>query len=345
MRSKFIVLLTWLASVSAHADLVILQYHHVSTDTPPETSIAPADFERHLQLLQQQHMTVVSLPQAIKALQQGQPLPPRAVAITFDDAYESIYSQAFPLLKQRGWPFTIFVNPGPVDQQLPGTISWDQLRQMQQAGATIANHTLNHPYLLNRPAGQSLDQWLTTEVLGAEQRIKEELGSSTRMLAYPYGEFSLEISDWLRRHRFIAFGQQSGAVGEQTYWQAIPRFPAAASYANLETLTPKLKTLAFNTHQQPPLEPQLGGQNPPLLQLAIDSEDIKPGSLQCFASHEGKMEVTSQATTGELTFTTRAKTPITAGRGRYNCTASSLSKPDYYYWYSQLWINTSVENR
>ena len=330
---------------AALADLIILQYHHVADDTPAVTSISPAQFRKHLQLLEDEGMQVVSLPDAIAALKNGQQLPPRSVAITFDDAYGSIYQNAFPMLAKRNWPFTIFVNPGPVDRGLPDIISWDQLREMQASGATIANHTMEHPYLIERPQGMSLEQWMKQEVVQADERIQAEMGTSYRFLAYPYGEYSLEIADWLAQHDYTAFGQQSGPAGIDSWWQSIPRFPAAGQYANIDTLKGKLKTLAFNTGNAASEEPALGRQNPPSYTLSFQSDDVKLDALQCYASGEGRIEHTLDHQSGEATLGTWATKAITAGRGRYNCTAPSKSQPGYFYWHSQLWINTSVENR
>ncbi|MFK4751221.1 polysaccharide deacetylase family protein [Oceanobacter antarcticus] len=339
------LLLGLLLAASARSDLVILQYHHVDTATPATTSISPADFERHLQLLASLNKTIVDLPQAMAALRLGKSLPDNAVAITFDDAYESIYRNAFPKLARRHWPFTIFVNPGAVDAEYAGVIRWHQLREMQQQGATIANHSMDHPYLIQRPKNLSLDQWLTQQVETAEQRIKQEMGHSDRLLAYPYGEYSLEITQWLEAHDYLAFGQHSGAVSKASFWQAIPRFPAAGDYSDPDTLNDKLRTLAMPVSNSSLVDPALGRENPPTLVLTIESTDIKPDSLRCFAGGEGQISHQTSVSGKTITLQTRALHPITQGRSRYNCTAPSISKSGYFYWYSQLWINTSVENR
>ncbi|MDP2504741.1 polysaccharide deacetylase family protein [Oceanobacter sp. 3_MG-2023] len=343
---KYLVLLAGLLiTMATRAELVILQYHHVSTSTPAATSISPADFKRHLLLLASLNKTIVDLPSAIQTLRQGGTLPDNAVAITFDDAYESIYHNAFPLLAQRRWPFTVFVNPGTIDAEHEGIMPWQQLREMQQQGATIANHTQDHPYLIQRPDNLTLDAWLTQQVDNAEQRIKQEMGQSNRLLAYPYGEYSLAIAEWLQDHDYLAFGQHSGAVSSQSFWQAIPRYPVAGAYADPDTLNNKLQTLALPVASNSLVDPALGSDNPPELRLTLHSQDLDPDHLRCFASGEGQIDHQVDVTGTTITLTTQATQPITQGRSRYNCTAPSLSKPSYFYWYSQLWINTNVENR
>lgn len=335
-----------LLSASARADLVILQYHHVSDKTPPSTSISPDNFRRHLELLAEQHMTVVDLPDAIAALQKGEALPERAVAITFDDAYESIYRVAFPMLKQRGWPFTIFVNPEPVDQGMKGTITWNQLREMKAAGAVIANHSMSHPYLINRPDGVSLSDWMDQQIEQAQVRLEAEIGPTPRMFAYPFGEYNLDMVKWLADHNYLAFGQQSGAVGSSSHWQIIPRYPSAGGYADVKTLKEKLKTLALPVPNNEAADPVLDGAVMPPFTMTLTPSDWKAANLNCFASGEGPIRVERKPLeNGQLQVTVTANKPIPGGRSRYNCTAPSISKPGYFYWYSQMWVNSRVKNR
>lgn len=343
-RLFFATLLLSLSSISS-AQLTILQYHHVSTSTPPSTSISPAGFAAHLQLLEQEQMVVVDLADAMQRLRADEPLPDKSVAITFDDAYLSIYENAFPLLKERKWPFTVFVNTAAVDGQYGRILNWDQLREMKAAGAQIANHSVNHPYLINRPQELTLDQWLTAEVETAEQRIVKELGSSPRMLAYPYGEFNLDIAQWLKEHNYLAFGQQSGPVGPMSNPQALPRFPAAGVYADTKTLRTKLYTLALPLAPDELQEPVLNGPELPELVLHFPEMDFTPSRLQCFASGEGAIPTQVSADKGMVTLTTKATRAMGGGRSRYNCTVPSKSRQGWYYWYSQLWINSQITQR
>ncbi|MCH2039306.1 MAG: polysaccharide deacetylase family protein [Saccharospirillaceae bacterium] len=351
----FILLLSTLLLSPISQALVILQYHHIDATTPPVTSISPDNFEQHMQLLEREGMQVVDLEAALLALQNGEALPLKAVAISFDDAWESIYLNAFPLLKKRNWPFTIFVNTQAVDEKHKKVASWEQLADMQQFGGTMANHSHSHPYLIEKPTDLSLDEWLTKEVIEPEKRIQKKLGVSHKMLAYPYGEFNTDIADWLKKKGYIAFGQQSGPVGKHSHFQALPRFPAAGIYANPKTLKTKLKTLAFPITSEQLVDPVLAENNPPELTVSFVSNDLYRSQIQCFASGEGAIKTEAKAQkilnpeTGKedqhIRIVTQAEKPITAGRGRYNCTAASKKHKGFYYWYSQVWINTDVKKR
>ena len=146
---RFHIIFTCLAFllVSPLHAAVVLQYHHISTETPASTSTSPERFAMHLEYLDENGFEIVPLQDLVDQLATGKPLPDRTVAITFDDGYISIYDTAWPLLKEKGWPFTVFVNSEPHDQEKPLFMSWDQLRELHAAGATIANHSVSHPYL------------------------------------------------------------------------------------------------------------------------------------------------------------------------------------------------------
>ena len=83
---------------------------------PELVSASVAGFRRQLEYLRRD-WTPIALSEAVTTLQQGAPLPPRAVAITFDDGHVDNYSNAFPLLREHGLSATIFLSTGYVGGQ------------------------------------------------------------------------------------------------------------------------------------------------------------------------------------------------------------------------------------
>ena len=76
----------------------------------------PVDhFERLLAFLKREGFTTVTLYDVYAYLKNGDPLPPRAIALTLDDGYLDNWVFAFPLLKKYGMKATIFVVPELVD--------------------------------------------------------------------------------------------------------------------------------------------------------------------------------------------------------------------------------------
>jgi len=331
---------------------VVLQYHHVSDTTPGATSVTPERFREHMDYLAEWDFEVVPLETLVELLREGQALPDRTVAITFDDAYESVYDTAFPLLKKRGWPFTVFVNTAPLDAHKGGFVSWEQLREMAKAGASIANHSTEHNHLQRLKPGESRKQWrerIRVEVMDAEQRIREQTGQSHRILAYPYGEYDHQVTALLEELEFAAFGQQSGPLGSLDDLLTLPRFPFGGPYGDLEDFATKVNTkpLPLESVQLyadweadlPLADLVVAGGDRPVLKLNLAREGLV-SRINCFASGQGAIETRVEG----QSLLVRADKPLSPGRTRYNCTAGS-SEPGRFHWFSQQWLVTGPEGQ
>src|SRR5690606_16678951 len=123
---------------------VVFMYHRFGEERYPSTNVTMAQFEQHLDFLEREGFEIWALPRIVSYLRDGRTLPDKVVAITIDDAYESVYTHAFPRLKQRDFPFTVFVSTDALDEGLGGFMSWEQLRELQAAGVTLANHSATH---------------------------------------------------------------------------------------------------------------------------------------------------------------------------------------------------------
>lgn len=316
---------------------VMLIYHHVAEDTPRVSSVTAAEFRGHLQYLRDNNFQVIGLDVLIDQLKSGKPIADNAVVITFDDSYENNYTTAHPILQEFGYPYTIFISPGDIDKRTGPVMSWQQIKQMSDDGVLVANHAMWHEHMARPEKGESEADWLKRmrqTILDAERRIKEETGQSHQWLAYPYGEFSAKLEQLVQELGFIGIGQQSGAIGPLTKLTRIPRYPAAGQYADLKDLAQKLRTLAFPITDYLAAD-QVISANPPTLRLQLDITDFRKQQLRCFAG----AEVLEPVWLNDNTFEVKASKALNRGRSRYNCTAPSLSKKGYFYWYSQPWLN------
>lgn len=324
---------------------VILQYHHIHSATPPSTSTSPERFLEHVNLIEQEGFQVKPLPWLIQRIQNKQTIPDKTVVITFDDGYLSIYENAFPVLKDKGWPFTIFISPQAIDEKWGESLTWRHLSEMQAAKGTIANHSFSHRHLLERVkidtgATESKQQWLDRirlDIEQTEERIKEELGVSHKLLAYPYGEYNQDLQALVRELGYVALGQQSGPVGVYSDLTALPRFPAAGIYANPITLKTKLYTLPFTVlNAANPTE--LMTQEAPKLIFSVKAGNFRRKHIQCF--YQGAAIPTSlRQTQDTIIVHTQAESLSKGRRHRYNCTAPSQNGKRYY-WFSHPWLRS-----
>ena len=95
--------------------LAILRYHAICGPdgyayASPGICVSPSAFDEHLRYLAA-HYRVLSLPAAVTMLRDGQPLPPNAVAITFDDGYADNLAAA-RALKKYGLTATFYITAG-----------------------------------------------------------------------------------------------------------------------------------------------------------------------------------------------------------------------------------------
>ena len=338
MKYRLLAALCYCIHLSSFAT-VILQYHHVSASTPASTSISPEQFSKHMQYLEDHNFKVIALSQVIDNIKQQKALPDKSVAITFDDAYIDILTQAKPILDKHDFPYSIFVNPSIIERNSASYLSWQQLKAMADEGVIIANHGMTHESLARIPEGVTAQAWFqqnSASLLQAEKIIVEKTGQSWRYFAYPYGEYSPAIQQWVQSNNFVAFSQQSGAVGLNTDLSSIPRFPASQPYDQLSSLRDKLNSLPFNITMDSDNQATIFQQGESTaVTFNVEVDDFNPGQLHCYISGLGRQKIQWQ---GDEMFSIEYSAPLPTGRVRCNCTAPSLSEPGRYYWFSKPWF-------
>ena len=333
-----LIALTPTLAVAAEPHAVVFMYHRFGENRYPSTSVRLEQFEAHLQHLVDENYQVWPLEQVVSHFATGKPIPERTVAITIDDAYLSVYTEAFPRLRERGFPFIVFVATGPVDQGLKGFMSWDQMREMKAAGGTFANHGVSHDYLIRRLAGEGEEAWLARvrdDVESGQRRLVEELGAAPLLFAYPFGEYDEDLANMLKELGYTALGQHSGAVGRHSDPRALPRFPMAEAYAELKDFAAKARMRALPVVAYTPWNPVLKETRRPELVVTLGEGEILREELACFISGQGRTPV-RWLDEGRQRFAIQAREDLPTGRSRYNCTAPDRQRN--YYWFSQQWI-------
>lgn len=109
--------------------LVILTYHGVlpghddRDDFLSGNFIAASAFEWQMRWLARTY-TPIRLSDVVNAITTGRPLPPRAVAVTFDDGFANNFRYALPVLQRSGVPATVFLTTGKIG--VPGAQLWTE---------------------------------------------------------------------------------------------------------------------------------------------------------------------------------------------------------------------------
>ena len=338
VRRLLLIPLLLLCGIPAVAgdSAVVLMYHRFGEDQYPSTNIRIAQFEAQLKHLRENAYTVVSLADVMASRLEGRSLPRRAVAITVDDAYRSVYTVAFPRLREAGYPFTVFVATDPVDEGLPAFMSWEQMREMASAGVSFANHGATHRSLISRDPGEPDAAWLArirADIQRGEQRLRDELKPLPGAFAYPYGEYDTASAELVRELGYVGFGQQSGALGPTSDRRALPRFPMAESYAGLDEFRTRVASLPLPVIQATPWNPVVNTARP-RLEITLADTPARLDQLACFISGQGQTDI--EWLEPRRRFSVGAQAPLSAGRQRVNCTAPG--DQGRYFWFSHPWV-------
>lgn len=311
---------------------VALMYHRFGEDAHPTTSVTLDQFEAHLQELKNGDYTVRPLPEILNRLRAGKPLADRTVAITVDDAFLSVYTEAWPRLKAAGFPMTLFIATQAIDRGGKDYMSWSQIRELLRDGVTIGSQTETH---LHMPLADA--ETVAGELARSNARFLDELGIRPTLFAYPYGETSLAVQEATRKAGFVAaFGQHSGVLhpGEDFFY--LPRFAFNENFGDLARLRLAAGARPLPVKDVTPRDPLLGkDNNPPNFGFTVAAEIPALDRLRCYGSSQGQAELVQL---GERRFEVRLAAPFPKGRARINCTLRS--REGRWRWYGRQFYVT-----
>lgn len=180
---------------------IVLCYHRFEVKPKDGMAITPSDFEEQLQAIKDNGFAVIPMQDFLAWRRGEKSIPEKSCVITIDDGYRSGYDVAWPILKKFEYPFTMFIYTAFVKGgALAGgaSLSWEQLKEMRDAGVDIQSHTVNHQNLRNKKGKYqsqfaTYEDWLRNEMADSRRILEQQLGISVKALAYPYGNHSEEI--------------------------------------------------------------------------------------------------------------------------------------------------------
>ncbi len=187
----------------------VLMYHYISIPPPDadavrlDLSVTPQAFDEQMAFLVSNGYHTVRVSDVVDHLLHGAPLPEKPIVLTFDDGYADNYKAAFPILEKYGMTATFYVIAKFTEDQRPGYATWDQLREMANAGMEIGSHSIDHLDL----RGQSI-AFQTNQIAGSKQIIESRLGSAIKTFSYPSGRYDANTIAVLRANGYL------GAVTE-----------------------------------------------------------------------------------------------------------------------------------
>jgi len=171
---------------------VVLYYHSVPDDQRKR-------FARQMDILRRWSTPVRA--------DRAEPLPEghSYAAVTFDDGFLSVASNAIPELEHRKIPATILVVAGTLGS-LPGwlsesyrhnqseiTMSAEQLRALPESSVTLGSQTMTH-----RKLTELLPELAKREIVDSRLQLEKILNRPVTLFSFPYGKFNQELLRWCR---------------------------------------------------------------------------------------------------------------------------------------------------
>lgn len=211
-------------------EFTILSYHEIAdkSETLDATyAVAPSNFDQQIHWLMDNGYHFISIDDILDHRNNKKTLPAKAVLITFDDGYQSVYSNAYPILKKYNIPAVIaFVgnwmsakdkvdfDGHMIDRNK--FLSQKEIKEMVNSGLVeIASHTYSlHKGVLGNPQGnmqpavktrqwlsnkqryedeKSYQQRITNDLLKNNTFLQQYTGQKPRVIVWPYGHYNIQV--------------------------------------------------------------------------------------------------------------------------------------------------------
>ena len=142
--------------------------------------------------------SVLSMDQVLACLAGQAAIPPRAVALTFDDGYENFAEHAWPVLRRYRFPAMVYLIAGMLGEPsrwfetdgrpTPPLMTASRIRHLRQEGCDFGGHSVRHLRLAQLDAVQ-----IRSEVVDCKHILEDVLGETVRHFCYPFGSHDLRV--------------------------------------------------------------------------------------------------------------------------------------------------------
>ncbi len=174
--------------VNKTASVAILGYHDFRDRGGSPMLIAEPKFRQQMEAIRDSKIPVVPLSDVL-AWKRGQKnIPEECIVITMDDGWVGVYQYAYPVLKEMGFPFTIYLYKKYVN--IGGrSLKWEQIKEMMDNGCEVASHTVSHQMLTKKGSmtDEAYQLWLMNELKDSKEFLEQHLGKPVLSIGYPYG--------------------------------------------------------------------------------------------------------------------------------------------------------------
>ncbi|EFN7286780.1 poly-beta-1,6-N-acetyl-D-glucosamine N-deacetylase PgaB [Escherichia coli] len=240
---------------------VAISWHNVEDDAADQRfmSVRTSALREQFAWLRENGYQPVSINQIREAHRGGNPLPNKAVLLSFDDGYQSFYTRVFPILEAFQWP-ALWAPVGswidtPMNQKVKFGdemvdrhyfATWQQIREIARSPLVeIGSHTWNsHFGIQANPYGNLLPAFVNRTWLAESNRYETEteyrsrirvdaakitakLGENTgkkpQVFVWPYGEANGVAIEELKKLGYDMFFTLESGLASANQLDSIPR--------------------------------------------------------------------------------------------------------------------------
>ncbi len=293
-------------------------YHRFEENKYPSTNIKIKVFEKHLEIIKNSKFDFYHPKDFENKF--DSPKKQKKILLTVDDAFESFYNNAWPLLKKNKIPFILFVSTEPVGKN--GYMTWDQIREIEKSEiGVIGHHSHTHEYLIDKKYTE-----FVLDIEKANEIFKEKLGYIPTLFSYPFGEYSKDMAKYISQNFNISFGQHSGVIDINKNRYELPRFPINEKYGELERFRSIINYFPLEYKILRPIQKKLDKKNnPPNFSVDFFKEQKNLSYINCY-SNEGNNWKKSKIKIDNNKLSIEFREPFAPRRGRINCSLNDNGK-------------------
>ena len=304
--------------------IITLMYHRFEENKYPSTNTRNENFKEQIKAIENSGIDFIDFEHFEKTITTK--IDKNYLLLTIDDAYESFYLNAWPILKKKNIPFLLFVSTREVGKH--GYMTWDQINEIDKSHlGTIGNHSHSHDYMVDWE-----DKEIKKDIDKSIAIFQNELGYSPKFFSYPFGEYSNNFKKIILDLKFkFAFGQHSGVIDITKDFFELPRFPINEKYGELKRFKSILKTLPFPYKNITPENKYIKfDTNPPNVEITFFNNLINTENTTCYSNEGNTWKKSNIKFIEKNKLRILLKEKFESERGRINC--SLLEKNGKWRW-------------
>ena len=166
----------------------VLGYHDFKERGGTPMMISGDRFRQQMQAIKDSKIPVIAMRDLLAWKRGEKNIPEECIVITMDDGWAGVYQFAYPVLKEMGFPFTMYLYKKYVNSG-GRSLTWAQIREMMDNGAEIGSHSVSHENMTSRRGTTDTAQmeWIVGELRESKEFLEKNLGVPITSFAYPYG--------------------------------------------------------------------------------------------------------------------------------------------------------------